>query len=290
MADLNSLRCRTRIENALYVIDRFRWYGIDPTGRLTQMRDALCGDTIPYDQNDPRFRAAVEAEKDLQQLGFVFDMAGDRRNDAVFMKLMSEVVLDAHEPQDDLVNSPGRDAQFNLLLAAVCQNARMLPVGYGEPDVTCTVNGMKFGIAAKRMKSAKRVRERIKKGADQVRRSGMPGVVAIEHSLPWNQANSPIVSHFESATHVISARQRCTSFFDNHKKRINELVAGCNVVGVVVFNFYVRHRPDREWELDCMNLWFETGGYDRQTKYYHNLLYRCFNSGMPNITLMKSVC
>jgi hypothetical protein len=243
---------RTRIDNSTYVLDKFRSLGIDPSGRFTEMHKALSGGIVPYDENDPIFRAAAEAEKDMQQLGFIFDQAGDRRNDPVFMKLMNDVVLDSVDPQKDCPNSPGRDAQFNLFLAAVCQRARMLPVGYGGADVTCKINGKLFGIEAKRIKSPKQARARITKAADQIKKSGMHGIIAVEHSLAWNSENRPIVSGLESAAHVLLGRQRCTSFFDKHKKRINEVVAGCGVVGIVVFNFYVRHRPDREWEMDVL--------------------------------------
>jgi hypothetical protein len=115
----------------------------------------------------------------------------------------------------------------------------------------------------------------------------MPGIIALEHSPAWNRDNKPIVSVLESEAHEMLARQRCTSFFDKHKKQINEVVAGCGVVGIVVFNFYVRHRSDREWELAGVNLWFDTSDGDRQAKYYHDLLYRHFNSAMPNMAFMR---
>ena len=157
---------RTRVENAAYIIDQVRGLGIDPapSSRLMQMHRVLNSGVIPY--GDARFPTALEAERDLQQLGFVFDQLQSHRDDREFKSLVKKALDDSVLPQDDQQGSLGRNSQFHLYLAAVCQNAQLCPIAFDEPDLTCGLDGTLFGIAAKRIKSSVQVSKRIKKAAD----------------------------------------------------------------------------------------------------------------------------
>src|SRR5262245_51039241 len=150
--DPENLMRRSRAENATYVVDQVRSLGLvpHPTSRLMQMHRALNRGHVHCD--DPDFPAALEAERDLQHLGFAFDQMHAHRDKPKFRALVKRLLKDSVLPQDNRENSPGRDAQFELYLAAICQKAGLLPVDCAEPDVTCTVEGAKFGIAAKRLK------------------------------------------------------------------------------------------------------------------------------------------
>lgn len=123
-------------------------------------------------------------------------------------------------PQQDRENSPGRDAQFELYLAAICQNAGLLPVDYEEPDVTCTVEGTKFGIAAKRLKRLSQIKNRIRKAADQIKNANLPGIIALDLSFARNQGNRPIISQVESQLYLMIAHAKNNQFFGEHEQEI----------------------------------------------------------------------
>ena len=246
---------RSRAENASYVIDQVRSLGLipQPTSRLMQMRRVLNRGHVPFD--DPEFPAALEAERDLQHLGFIFDQMNAHLDRREFQALVKRLLKDSVLPQKDRQNSPGRDTQFELYLAAICQNAGLLPVDYAEPDVTCTVEGTKFGIAAKRLKSLVQLRKHVRKAAQQIANTELPGVVALDLSLARNRQNLPIVSQIQSHLYVPVAHLAEQQFFDEHHQDIYRWVANAGVRAVLVFDFKVRLRPNQKWGLDGMMTW-----------------------------------
>ncbi|MGA2253717.1 MAG: hypothetical protein ABSG53_03570, partial [Thermoguttaceae bacterium] len=173
IVDPQSLPRRTRTEAAAYVMAEFREMGFSPPSRLVEMHRVLSRGNVPFD--DPDFFTALESLRDLHQLMFIFEQLHIHRTNSRFQKVVQHLLNDSVLPQHDK-DSPGRDRQFELYLAAICQSAGLAPVDYEEPDITCFVNGTKFGIAAKRLKSKKpsQLEKHVRKGADQLRQQGLP--------------------------------------------------------------------------------------------------------------------
>ncbi len=105
---------RSRADNATYVIDQVCALGLSaqPTSRLMQMRQVLNRGHVAFD--DPEFLVALETERDMQHLGFVFDQMHIHEDTVEFRPLVKRLLKDSVLPQDNRVNSPGRDAQFEL--------------------------------------------------------------------------------------------------------------------------------------------------------------------------------
>jgi hypothetical protein len=164
---------RTRVDNAAYVIGQLRALGLEPhpASRLMRMHRVLSRGHVPH--NDPEFPVALEAERDLQQLGFIFDQGADT-GCPVFRRLVHDLIGDPALPQDGLDHSPGRNAQFELYLGAVCRRG-MLAVTHAEPDIRCIVAGKPFGIAAKRIKNCMQVKGERQKGGRADSPIGCPG-------------------------------------------------------------------------------------------------------------------
>ncbi len=274
---------RTRGENANYVIEQVRALGLNPhpTSRLMRMRDVLNSGFISFD--DPEFVTALEAERDLEQLGFVFDQLKTHCDNDDFKSLVKKTLNDSFLPQNDRRQSAGRDSQFHLYLAAICQNAELHPVTYDEPDISCTIDGRRFSIAAKRIKSLTQFERRIGKAADQIQRIGRPGVIALELSLAWNPNNRPIISRLQSQMCVAIARLKATQLLGRYHKNIYERVNGYGVCAVVLYDSTIRLCQDNEWELDGMWTWLETTRGDEQAKSDYWLFYKSFLAGIPNL-------
>jgi hypothetical protein len=275
---------KTRGENATYVMEQVRALGLDPhpTSRVMRMHGALTRGHVAF--NDPDFLTALEAERDMQHLGFVFSQVNVNHTSPKFMGLVRDLLHDSVLPQDNREQSPGRDAQFELYLAAICQNAGLLPVDYVEPDVTCVVAGKTFGIAAKRLKSLSSVRQHVKKAADQMGKSGVSGVIALDLAMALNPANAPITSPLQSQMHVTIGQAKSNQFFDEHAEDIYRWVAGKGVLAVAVFNSWLRLRPTNEWGLDGMMTWLNTTRGCEQAARDYGLFYEGFLKGVPNVT------
>ncbi|MEZ6081716.1 MAG: hypothetical protein R3C56_40405 [Pirellulaceae bacterium] len=276
---------RTRGENASYVIEQVRALGLNPhpTSRLMRMHEVLNSGFIPFD--DPRFSTALEAVRDLQQLGFVFDQlqAHHCHENDEFKSLVKKTLKDSVFPQNDREQSVGRNSQFHLYLAAVCQNAGLHPVTYDEPDVSCTIDGREFSIAAKRIKSLDQLKRHIKKAADQIQGAGRPGIIALELSLAWNPKNMPIISRLQSQMYVAISVLKATQLFDRYHTDIYRWIQGHGVLAVLVFEFSIRLRQDDQWGLDGMSTWLETTQHDEHAKADYRLFYDRFLAGVPNL-------
>jgi hypothetical protein len=275
---------RSRTENANYVIDQIRALGLvpDPSSRVMRMHRTLNRGYVPSD--DPDFLVALEAERDLQHLGFVFDQMHAHRDNPEFRALVKRALKDSVLPQQNRVNSPGRDTQFELYLAAICQNAGLLPVDCEEPDVTCAVEGTRFGIAAKRLKTLSQLKEHVRKGARQIANVQLPGIIALDFSLAWNRDNLPIVSQIHSQFYVMLTHTRGNQLFDDHHQNMYRWVANSGVLGIVIFDFRVRLRPDRQWGLDGMMNWLPTTHDDERANHDYKVFYNSFMKGVPNLT------
>jgi hypothetical protein len=163
-----------------------------------------------------------------------------------------------------------------------------LPIEYEEPDVTCTIAGIKFGIAAKRIKSVSQVKDRIRKAADQIARAKLSGVIALELSLAWNLSNAPIISQIQSQMCPLILDAQSRQFFDEHREDIDRLVAGKRVLAVVAFNSRILLQPDNHWGLAGMTTWYSTT-HDQKADHEYKTFYDGFMSGVPNVKDLADV-
>ena len=219
--------------NAEFVIEWLNEheFSVPPGCRLLQMRDQL--GRGPLDYGTPEFWVALQSYRDLVEIGFAFEQLGDLVRSPKFEGFIDRLFQDKALPQqsDPTKNTPGRDTQWELYLAAICQSAGMKPVGLagddvGRSDVTCTIDGVSFGIEAKRIKGEKSARDRIKDGIDQILEANRPGVVAVDMSLAWNSENRPIVGSIHNAFLNMILDDQTSKFFDRHKASVEKRGGG----------------------------------------------------------------
>jgi hypothetical protein len=79
--------------------------------------------------------------------------------------------------------TPARDAQFELLVAAMLRRSGFL-IRLAEPDIHVELtNGSCIGIAAKRVKSLSKLASRISEGSKQIAKSQLHGLLAVHLSF-----------------------------------------------------------------------------------------------------------
>lgn len=275
---------QTRVEQAAYVIQKVESLGVrvHPASRLMQMLGVLERGHTGY--NDSQFPVALESIRDMYQVRLVVDQMDAHREDPKFRASVVKMLKDAALPQNSSPGTEGRDAQLELYLAAVCLRAGLVPVEYNEPDVTCTIEGLKFGIAAKRLKSLNKFEDRVKKGADQIRRARLPGVVVLDLTIAHNPENRSISSGLESQLALTMMEARNCQFFEQHERDIYRWVAGTGVRALLVFEFMFRVSPDyKSWIHDGMMFWFPTTKGDEHADRELALFEAGFKTGMPNV-------
>jgi hypothetical protein len=95
-------------------------------------------------------------------------------------------------PEEEKNNTPARDKQLELLLAALLKAA-----GYGvklvEPDIWVNKGERSFSIAAKRAKSLGNLAKNLRDARKQIVRAGGDGVVGLDISRIYNPKNRVVV-------------------------------------------------------------------------------------------------
>lgn len=273
---------RTRRDTAEFVIASLNALGINPhaESRLMRMRRVLmeAAGTIPPDHAD--FEVAIEAERDMQLLQYVFEQEHARSAHAGFQRLLRRLTDDAVLPQDNRNQSTGRDTQFELFVGAICQAAGFLPVEYPDPpDVACFVEDTAMGVEAKRIKSTTQVKKRIAKAAKQIKQSCMPGVIALDTSVALNPNNDRITApmsdeHFSPLYHEAIRR-----FCDEH---LRQWISGGPVIGIVVHDHQVRFDTDGSWSLCSMTARFCTAQDGAGKRLFHSFV-SPYVDALPNM-------
>lgn len=252
---------RSYRDGAEFVINSLDKLGITPhpESRLMRMYRILAA---PGDRSniitpaDTEFETALEGIRDLTQLEFVFDHLDLQSLGGVVIERLRKTIKDPVLPQDNTELSPGRDTQFELYVAALCSASNLQPVTFEEPDITCMANGVKFGIAAKRLKNATNLEHHARKAAKQIQDCGFPGIIAIDTTIALNRENNRITSKMSDRQCAAIHKEALRRFVHRHYLGILEWVRAKNVRGIVIHDHQVRF--DGDWILWGMTFWVET--------------------------------
>ena len=273
---------QTRREQAEYVVERLTDFGvrINPSSRIGRMLQILRRPEI-IEPDDPVYPIVLESIRDMYQLRLIVDTMDAHRESREFRVAADLLRKDLALPQDERKDTPSRNHQFQLYVAARCTNAG-LPTRHEEPDVTCDVEGTMFGIAAKRLKTIGALDENVKDAANQIRRAGIPGIMALDLTLAQNPTNRRITSSLESQLYVHLSHRKYNHLFDKNAERIRQLVAGKGVLAVWVFESTLRLMKDRTWSHDCWSFWFGTTKNEKEDRLLGQFQ-AGFLSGEPNL-------
>jgi hypothetical protein len=248
---------------------------LDPKGILPQI--------IPPDH--PLMPTAVEAERDLKQIGFALRQLLPIVPREEMRARLRRVVSDNVLPQDNPEQSAGRDAQCELFVAALCASARLDPVFDESPDIRCKLPGQTFGVAVKRIKSpSERFDEAFKKatrvGAGQIARSQLPGIIVADVSQSRNPTNWWVPMEVSDFQFNLAWRNAMDWFEDRFKPWLLERTRGKNVRGLILIDHIPRCLPKGEWCLELrawpVNLWLRDHHKRRHSEF--ELFYTRFNS------------
>lgn len=277
---------RTRAENAEFVIEHIKGLGFsrDSQSRLMKMYSVMTDPAGFIQPDDPRFETALEAEHDLQVLGFVFEQADMHPTDAEFQCLVKKLIKDSLLPHEDRTNSTGRDAQFELFVAAVCQKAGMHPVSREEPDVTCYVDDVKFSIAAKRIKKVTRLEKHIRKAARQIENACFPGIIVLDTCVALHRNNERITTPIREEEFGPLYRKAIKCFVDDFYDKFQYWVCGKDTCGIVIHDRQVRFNPNGEWSLEGMPMFVNLASKNNCHKLEFDMFEKQYKTGLPNVT------
>lgn len=276
---------RTRKDVAQFVMDGVRSFGIDvnPSSRIAKMyrlTTELEGTVYP---GDPNFEVLLEADRDFQMLEFIFEHLEDATSDEEFRKLLGFLSYDSALPQLDRANSVGRNTQFHFFASAMCQAGGMKPVTYEEPDLVCTLNDQRIGIAVKRVKSANQAAKRIRDAVAQIRGASLPGVIALDLTVALNPENERFAISSNEQEYVELHAAYVNWFLTPLEPRIRQWVAQENVLGLVATYNQPRLNHEGKWELSGITVQMPTAGSAEGREVFEKF-FRSYTSALPNRT------
>jgi len=226
------------------------------------------------------FEVALEAVRDMQLLAFIFLQEHWKNRQPKLMGFLKKLTQDPALPENK--HSPGRDTQFEIFVAAVCQAANLNPVDYEEPpDVTCNLRGVKLGIAAKRLKSAAQAHKRIPEAADQIENSKALGVIVFDTTFALNPNNWRAGVPMPDDQFVKLHKLKVDWFLSKYDPQIRVCTQRHGVLGVIVHDHEVRFEPDGSWSLSSMTVDFCTAKIPSARKLFKDFK-TLYVSSLPN--------
>jgi hypothetical protein len=272
----------TRRRQADYIVERLTQFGvrINPSSRIGRAQRVLRRPDI-IQPDDPDYQIALESIRDNYQLRLIVDTMDAHRESKAFKDAMYRLRKDLALPQNELEDTPGRNYQFQLYVAALCTNAGF-PTRHEEPDVACDVDGTTFGVAAKRLKTIDSLEVNVKEAADQISNAGFPGIIALDLTIAQNPTNRRVMSAIESQWYSFLSDARSRELFKKHGDRIREVVDGKNVLGVWTYVSTLRLTLDGAWSHDCWSFWFDTTKNAEEDALFEQFQKR-FLKGVPNL-------
>ena len=278
-----TITSRTRPELCSFVIATIEAAGIHvpPPSRLRRMYDIYQRGIATIGPDHPDHELALEADRDMQLLAFAFDQLATMELSDAYRDLLRKLINDSVLPQNDRANSPGRDAAFEIYVGAVCTASRLLPVAWEEPDVTFVLDGTKYCLAAKRLKSIQKLKQRVRKAAEQIEGSKLPGLIVLDLSLAFNPDNRRI-RQIHEAVFWSGYKKNFLATWDRYHLQIQKIMAHVdNVLGIVVHDYHIRQQKE-DWQLAGMTIRIPAEARSVQQQRDFNRLSTLYTYGLPS--------
>jgi hypothetical protein len=167
---------------------------VDPSCRLDIARRvirALNARSMPLGPSDPPeyIRQVQQASRTIDEMYLIAKAAHVRpgRVPVFTADLLKQMLNGRFDERDDSPSCAGRNLQFQLHIAALLALMNFT-VTSAEPDIVVAFEWSEFGIAAKRVKSFAKRRERVRGGAQQLRDHSLRGFVALNVDMALDES------------------------------------------------------------------------------------------------------
>lgn len=226
---------------------------LSPQSRIRQCLDAMNkGGVIQPD--DSRFPAAREGLRDVLLLDFSLSQLKGITDCTTLKRLLQRISKDHLLPQDDLKNSPGRDTQTEMYVAAIASKAGLKP-RFSEPDILCELAGVPIGIAVKRIKNEDRFEEHFRKAASQIERTKVRGVIVTDMTLAFNRTNIVIEGSITPEQMNFAHKKARKLFVGKYYDRMKDWLGGREVRGLIIMDSILHVESWQRWYVEAF-------GYD----------------------------
>lgn len=141
---------------------------------------------------------------------------------------------------DSRAASQGRDAQFELCVAAIAARAGFIVEEPDPPsaDWVLTLPVRRFALEAKRIKSFETLEGHVRKAAKQIARSSVGGVIVVDYSRAAMPSGNLLPHHVPDPMLDRAQQLRGEALMQRYRKPIRQWVAS-SPVGIVVMHDHI---------------------------------------------------
>lgn len=143
-------------------------------------------------KNPEDLELLFQASLEVTELWMILDQFASSAQESAVAEKLKVIVKDPLLPSGGGDTTRGRDTQFEMYIASIFKSGG-LDVTLGEPDVLLDLNGFRVGLAAKRLKSIKKLKARVRSASGQIVRARVPGIIFLDLELAINPDNAPLV-------------------------------------------------------------------------------------------------
>jgi hypothetical protein len=213
-------------------------------GRLRKICDIVTRTegVIERAEAPDEWRHTVQAFKDVQEFWYIISVLDDRLLNPPFIDSLKRSLLDAPLPGNAAGPSTGRDAQFELFLAAAASRAglEVEQVGPSGADWQFAAPAGRWSMEAKRIKSFGQAKKRIRKAAKQIKERQVSGVIALDISAAANPEYDPLDAFVTDDALRAGERQRTEAFLAGPLQPVKEWVGEAGVGFLLLYDFVIR--------------------------------------------------
>lgn len=204
--------------------------------------------------DDARYAEIVQSEKDLNEWWFIASVLDTALFDEPFSKKFRLSQGDSALARDSGDQTPGRDHQFELLLAATARRAGLAVEDFGPGCADWRIGSpaCSWSVEAKRIKSSAQMPKRISEAADQIQNSGCGGIIVLDVTVAANQHEPVLVKSLSDEQLHDLQRQRIRDFWNEDNKRIIRECIGKAPVGALVIHDFIVN-PAAETPEGCVS-------------------------------------
>jgi hypothetical protein len=263
--------------------------GVSAENRLSRQCRLIVETGGIVQDSHPQWRIFMQSLKDVQEYWFVIEILKERLVEPPFLDRLARSLKDPIHPVYSGASTPGRNAQFELFLAAIATRAG-LAVGQLDDagaDWILSLSAKHWSLEAKRIKSPSKMEKRFREAANQIVKSRIGGVIAMDISLVGNPNCKPL-ARFRTNTEISTAHAaRMDAFIREYQQPMRRWIGPANVGFVLLHDFVIRPAlataPKLEpWGL--IELWAKVDliTADASNRQYYDELYHLLEVAVPN--------
>ena len=239
----------------------------------------------------PKWLGFIQGLKDIQEYWFIIEILGEQLLETPFIEQFTLSLQDPSLPRDSKDSTPGRDAQFELFIAAIASRTGLSVerLGAGKADWVITAPGRSWSLETKRIKSLDRMEKHIRKAGKQIMASNIGGVIVVDISLAVNPSCAPLSKFVSDADIQKAHSMRTDCFGKKFLPSIREWL-GPKSVGFLLFHDFVivpasgvTPAGNSPWGL--IGLWQKVDLLNPGStiKAHYDDLWSLFGSALPNL-------